>query len=79
VLFFTLVPLLFLALISPGPDFTIVVKNSLVYSKKTAFYTAFGVALSNLFHESYSLIGLGILIAKYDWLLELIKLSVQVI
>ena len=56
--------LVFIALISPGPDFVIVVRNSLLYSHRTAVFTAFGVALSNLFHISYTLLGLE-LIANY--------------
>ncbi len=62
-----------IALISPGPDFAIIVKNSLVYSKRSAVYTALGIALSNLFHASYSLVGFGVFVAKYTWALEFIK------
>jgi RhtB (resistance to homoserine/threonine) family protein len=61
--------LVMVSLISPGPDFAIVVKNSLVYSRKTAFLTAFGIALGILIHVTYVLLGLGFIIAKTPWLL----------
>ncbi len=37
-----------LAVVSPGPDFAMVTRNSLVYSRKAGVYTALGlkVALS---------------------------------
>jgi len=36
----------FLALVSPGPDFIIVTRNSLVYSKRAGIYTALGLHLA---------------------------------
>jgi len=65
--------LVMVAVISPGPDFAIVVKNSLIYSRKTALLTALGVALGILVHVSYTLLGLGLLIANDPWLLSFVK------
>ena len=56
------------ALISPGPDFAVIVRNSLVYSRKTALLTAFGIALGIFVHVSYSLLGLGFIIKENAWL-----------
>lgn len=61
------------ALISPGPDFAVIVRNSLVYSRKTALWTAFGIALGILVHVSYSLLGLGFIIKENAWLFLGIK------
>jgi RhtB (resistance to homoserine/threonine) family protein len=65
--------LVMVSLISPGPDFAIVVKNSLIYSRKTALLTALGIALGILVHVTYILLGLGFLIAETPWLLLCIK------
>lgn len=65
--------LVMISVISPGPDFAIVVKNSLVYSRKTALLTAFGIALGILVHVAYTLLGLGLLITKTPWLLFSVK------
>lgn len=62
-----------LALISPGPDFAIIVRNSILYSRKIAFLTALGIALGNLIHVSYSVLGLGIIIQENNWILLILK------
>ncbi|MCE2992677.1 MAG: LysE family transporter [Alphaproteobacteria bacterium] len=62
-----------ISLISPGPDFAVVVKNSLIYSRKTGLLTALGIALGILLHVSYTLLGLGIIISKITWLFLTIK------
>lgn len=62
-----------LAAISPGPDFFIVLKNSLVYSRRNGFFTAAGVATALVVHLSYTLVGIGILIAESPYIYSLIK------
>lgn len=47
-----------------GPDFFIVTKNALKYSRQTGVWTAVGIGLSNLFHIGYCLLGLAIVITK---------------
>lgn len=61
------------SLISPGPDFAMVVKNSLVYSRKIALLTALGIALGILVHVTYIVLGIGFVIAETPWLLFSIK------
>lgn len=69
----TLSGLMLVSLISPGPDFAVVVRNSLIYSRKTALLTALGIALGVLVHVTYTLCGLGVLIRESVWLLTGIK------
>ena len=57
-----------IALISPGPDFAVIVRNSLIYCRKTAFLTSLGIALGILVHVSYTLLGLGLVIKESVWL-----------
>ncbi len=63
----------FLAVLSPGPAFVLTTRNSLKYSRRTAFYTAVGLGLGILVHILNSLLGLGLLISQSDKLLNLIK------
>lgn len=65
--------LMMISLISPGPDFAVVVRNSLIYSRKTALLTALGIALGILVHVSYTLFGLGIIIRESTWLFLSVK------
>ncbi len=62
-----------LAVMSPGPDFAVVTKNSVLYSRKIALLTALGVALGITVHVTYSLIGVGYIVAKSILLYSLIK------
>lgn len=65
--------LMMISLISPGPDFAVVVRNSLIYSRKTALLTALGIALGILVHVAYTLFGLGVVIRESAWLFLIVK------
>lgn len=62
-----------LAAISPGPDFFIVVRNSLVYSRKAGILTSFGVATALIIHLSYTILGIGVLIAENSIVYNFVK------
>jgi len=63
-----------LAAMSPGPDFVVVAKNSLAYSRKAGIFTSIGVGLGIFVHVGYSIIGIGFLISKSIILFNIIKL-----
>ncbi len=62
-----------LAVISPGPDFMMITRSSLVYSRKTGMYSAIGLGLGILVHVAYSLIGIGLIISQSVVLFSIIK------
>lgn len=51
-----------LAVASPGPDFAIVLRQSLAHGRRTALWTSVGVGTAIFLHVTYSLLGLGLLI-----------------
>ncbi|WP_371189618.1 LysE family translocator [Thalassotalea maritima] len=51
-----------LAVASPGPDFAVVVKQSLSRGRKAALYTSAGIGTAILLHVFYSLVGIAIII-----------------
>jgi len=51
-----------LAVASPGPDFAIVLRQSLAYGRRIAIWTSLGVGTGILLHVTYSVLGLGLLI-----------------
>jgi RhtB (resistance to homoserine/threonine) family protein len=55
-----------LAVASPGPDFAIVLKQSLVHGRRTAIWTSLGIGTAILLHVGYSLLGLGLLIKNSE-------------
>lgn len=63
-----------LAVISPGPDFAMVTRNSLMLSRRVGVLTALGIGLGVLVHVTYTLIGVGLLIQQSLWLFNTIKL-----
>lgn len=62
-----------LAVMSPGPDFAMISRNSFVYSRKTGIYSSIGLALGILVHVTYSLVGIGFIISKSIVLFSIIK------
>lgn len=63
-----------LAVASPGPDFVMITRNALVYSRRVGVYSAVGLALGILVHVTYSLVGIGLLISQSVLLFSVIKL-----
>lgn len=63
-----------LAVISPGPDFVLVSKLSLSYSRRMGFAGAIGVALGIGMHIAYSILGISAVIAGSVLLFNSIKI-----
>ncbi|MFD3548396.1 LysE family translocator [Streptomyces sp. NPDC058655] len=64
-----------LAVISPGADFAMVVRNSCLYGRPTGLFAAAGVAAGVLVHVAYTMLGVGLLIASSTALFTAIKLA----
>lgn len=63
-----------LAGISPGPDFFIVMKNSLEHGKRIGIASALGIGAALLIHASYTILGLAIVIQTYVYVFKLIQI-----
>ena len=63
----------FFAVISPGPDFAMVLKQSIVYGRKSSIYTSIGIGLGIGVHVIYTLLGIGLIISKSIILFTIIK------
>lgn len=62
-----------LAAVSPGPDFVMTVRNSLVYSRRTGIYTGLGITAGLVVHLVYCAAGIGYLISKSLVLFTILK------
>lgn len=60
-------------LISPGPNFAIVLRNSLIYSRKIGFFTVLGIASATFFHVLYTILGISVLIASSSFLFSAVR------
>tara|TARA_R110001592_G_scaffold7740_2_gene42839 strand:- start:6825 stop:7517 length:693 start_codon:yes stop_codon:yes gene_type:complete len=71
--FFLIVAVHLLAVASPGPDFAIILKQSIRYGRRTAIVTSFGIATGISLHVTYSLVGIGLIIASDERLFTALK------
>ena len=70
---FTVATITILAVISPGADFAMVTRNSMMLSRRAGMLTAVGIALGVLVHVAYSVLGVGLVISRSILLFNLIK------
>lgn len=63
-----------LAVISPGPDFAMVSRNSLLRSRRAGVLTALGIGGGVLVHVTYTLLGIGFIIQQSLLLFTVLKL-----
>jgi RhtB (resistance to homoserine/threonine) family protein len=62
-----------LTVVTPGPDFIVVVRNSLVYSRRAGIFTSLGVAAAVWVHIAYTLAGIGVIMSKSILLFSVVK------
>ena len=58
----------FVAVASPGPDFAVVLKQSLQKGLRPAIWTSVGIGAGILLHVVYSIAGVSLVIATTPWL-----------
>jgi RhtB (resistance to homoserine/threonine) family protein len=63
-----------LAVISPGPDFAMVTRNSLLLSRRAGVLTALGIGFGVLVHVGYTLLGVGVLMRESPWWFQTTRL-----
>lgn len=71
--FLTIVVAHALAVASPGPDFAIVLRQSLNHGRRAAMWTSVGIGCGLCIHISYSLLGLGLFLKKSAVALATVK------
>jgi len=71
--FITIAMAHFLALLSPGPDFVLVVKSALKGNRKNAVGVALGIATANAAYIGLCLVGVGAILTSSLWLMIILK------
>jgi len=72
--FMTIAVVHLLAVASPGPDFAIIVRQSITYGRKTALWTSLGIGCGILIHIGYSLLGIGLIVSQSIALFSVMKI-----
>ena len=52
----------FVAVASPGPDFAMVLRQSVTFGRRPAIWTSLGIGTGIFLHVAYSLLGIGLLV-----------------
>jgi threonine/homoserine/homoserine lactone efflux protein len=68
-----------LAVVSPGPDFAMVTRNSLMLTRRAGVLTAAGIGLGVTVHVSYTLLGVGLLISRSLTTVFIVSLFMQAV
>lgn len=71
--FLILATALFIALLSPGPDFAMILKQSVSYGKRASIVSSIGIGLGVSVHVVYTLLGIGLIISKSIVLFNIVK------
>lgn len=62
-----------LVVISPGPNFLATVHHATSRSRRDGVFVALGIAAGTTLWVTFSVIGLGVLFARFSWLIEIIR------
>jgi len=71
--FLTIVVAHALAVASPGPDFALVLRQSLRYGRRTAVWSSIGIGCGLLVHITYCILGLGLVLKNSAVALATVK------
>ncbi|MET3601212.1 UNVERIFIED_ORG: RhtB (resistance to homoserine/threonine) family protein [Martelella mediterranea] len=61
------------AIVAPGADTAMVIRQALVHGRRSAILSSFGIGTSLMFHVSYTILGLGLIISQSIMLFNVIK------
>ncbi|MDQ0317922.1 RhtB (resistance to homoserine/threonine) family protein [Pararhizobium capsulatum DSM 1112] len=61
------------AIVSPGADLAMVMRQSIVHGRRSAVITSFGIGTSLMFHVTYTILGLGLIISQSIYLFNIVK------
>jgi len=72
-LFFSVAIAHLLAVMSPGPDFAVVSRQTLLYGRRAGILTALGIATGLIAHVSWALFGLGWIVERWPGFLMALR------
>jgi len=64
---------MFMALLAPGPDFAMILKQSITYGKRASIIASIGIGCGVSVHLVYTLLGIGLIISQSIVLFSIIK------
>lgn len=61
------------AIVSPGADLAMVMRQSIVHGRRPAIITSLGIGTALMFHVTYTILGLGLIISQSIYLFNIVK------
>jgi len=61
------------AIVSPGADLAMVMRQSIVQGRRAAIVTSFGIGAALMLHVTYTILGLGLIISQSIYLFNIVK------
>ncbi len=61
------------AIVSPGADLAMVMRQAILHGRRQAVITSFGIGTALMFHVSYTILGLGLIISQSITLFNIVK------
>jgi RhtB (resistance to homoserine/threonine) family protein len=61
------------AIVSPGADLAMILRQSLVHGRRNAIISSFGVGTALMLHVTYTILGLGLIISKSILMFNVVK------
>ncbi|CPR21661.1 LysE family translocator [Brenneria goodwinii] len=65
----------FLAVVAPGPDFAVTIRQSVRFGRRAGIYTAIGIGVGMSVHIIYTLVGISALMHATPWLMSIAKFA----
>ena len=69
----TLMAIFSFAIVSPGADLAMVMRQSLMHGRRAAIVTSFGIGTALMVHVTYTILGLGLIISQSIALFNIVK------
>lgn len=60
--------------VAPGPDFAMVLRQSIAHGREAAMMTSAGIASAILVHGAYTLLGIGLIVSQSIFLFDALKI-----
>ena len=73
--FITIALLHLFAVVSPGPDFVLITRQSIRYNRNVAIWSSLGVGVGILFHSFIAITGVVVLVTSNTFLFTTIKIA----
>lgn len=61
--------------VSPGPDFAMVLRQSIAHGREAALATSAGIASAIFVHASYTILGIGLIVSQSIFIFNMLKIA----